>query len=330
MNTTRNQRLLRAFMGSVLPVALLLVAVLPMLWLRERLPDPLATHWGAHGEPNGAMRIHMTITFAMVIVGLPAVGFAWLARRRSLARGEGARGFAIAAFVATMGTASSWMITLRNLDADSWQQAGAFHPASALTLVILGLGAAIIAARLGSGIESAQVNPADVPSAGIAPGARAYWQGTARALWATAGVIAIGAAVILLACMQIMGLAGPGSAHLLPFGIVGLAMMFFTSIRMTADRNGVRIAYGAMGWPTQRIALAEIQRASVLQVNPLMHGGWGYRGSLKAFRRASIVLRRGEGVQLDLTGGRSLVITIDGATQAAGVINDLLARSAAR
>jgi hypothetical protein len=58
------------------------------------------------------------------------------------------------------------------------------------------------------------------------------------------------------------------------------------------------------------------------------HGGWGYRGSLKLFGRAAVVLRGGEGLQLDLADDKVLTITVDNAEEGAGLLNDLVASSA--
>jgi hypothetical protein len=40
-------------------------------------------------------------------------------------------------------------------------------------------------------------------------------------------------------------------------------------------------------------------------------GGWGYRGSLKLFRRAAVVTRLGEALQVDLTGARRFCVSVD-------------------
>jgi hypothetical protein len=181
----------------------------------------------------------------------------------------------------------------------------------------VGITLGAIAARFSRTLETQPtVAPRDIPTAGLAPGARAMWVGTSRTLWAAP------LAIILFAIGLALQFRVPGTGLLLL--AVGAAFLLFTSIRVTVDRNGVRIAYGLLGWPVQRIALAEIQQASMLQVKPMEWGGWGYRGSMKLMRRAAIVLRAGEGIRLELAGQRTLVITVDDAEQGAGVINDLI------
>ena len=40
-------------------------------------------------------------------------------------------------------------------------------------------------------------------------------------------------------------------------------------------------------------------------------GGWGYRGSLRLFKRAALVTRRGEALELTLTRKRRFIVTVD-------------------
>jgi hypothetical protein len=238
--------------------------------------------------------------------------------RRRARRGEVTGLMAIAASVGGLIAALSWATAHANLDIATWKQA---HPIGLLVIAPC-IGAAIVlgavAAWSSRVLETRHpAAPLGIPTAGLAPGARAMWVGTARTAWAAP------LAILLFA----MGLA---LQFRIPFiGLmqlaVGAACLLFTAIRVTADRSGVRIAYGVLGWPVQRVPLVEIQQASMLDVRPMEWGGWGYRGSMKVMRRAAIVLRAGPGIRLELAGKRTLVITVDDAEQGAGVINDLIA-----
>jgi len=53
-------------------------------------------------------------------------------------------------------------------------------------------------------------------------------------------------------------------------------------------------------------------------------GGWGYRWAGRG--RTGVIVRRGPGMLIRLRDGRRLAVTLDGATQAAGLVNDLLDR----
>ena len=61
-------------------------------------------------------------------------------------------------------------------------------------------------------------------------------------------------------------------------------------------------------------------------VSPLAEfGGWGYRVGRGG--RVGVVLRTGEGLQVERSGGRSFVVTIDDAATGAALLNTLAARS---
>jgi hypothetical protein len=54
-------------------------------------------------------------------------------------------------------------------------------------------------------------------------------------------------------------------------------------------------------------------------------GGWGYRGSRRAFGRSAVVLRGGGAIRLLLTDGTKFAVTVDDAAAGAGLLTDLLA-----
>ncbi|HTQ35910.1 MAG TPA: DUF1648 domain-containing protein [Steroidobacteraceae bacterium] len=309
----------RALLGIVLPVVVIVVALLPLWLFRGRLPQPLATHWNLHGQPNGAMPVMGLVILVTVLAGTAAAGMSVFAWRRNAGRREISVALAAAGFLGGQIAAVNWLTVLANLDAPGWRQAGHLHLPGVLLTVLAGGALAAILAWLGRGLENtAPAITGGMPSAGLAPGARAVWVGRARAGWVLWAVTIGSFALAILTSFR------APVAGVIPC-IVGLACLVFTSIRVIADRAGVRIAYGPFGWPVQRVQLADIRQATMLHVEPMAWGGWGHRGSLKIMKRAAIVVRAGEGLRLELTGERTLVITVDGAEQGAGLINDLLA-----
>jgi hypothetical protein len=90
------------------------------------------------------------------------------------------------------------------------------------------------------------------------------------------------------------------------------------------DSRGVRIR-SAMGFPSISIPLDNITSANVVDVNALsQYGGWGVRWNLGG--RLGIILRSGEALEIHRRKGLVVVITIDDATTAAGLINGLIQR----
>lgn len=318
MNTTTPSPLLRPALGIVLPLLLVVAALLPFWLYQARLPEPLAAHWGLDGRPDGAMRRAVLLALIGVLVVVPAAGMVFIARRRNAQRGDISGPLAVAGFVAGLTVTLAWMTVAANLDADSWRQAGGLSLLTAAVPVLIGAALGYGLSVLARPLESPRSAASTKPGVGLAHGARAVWIGSARSMWAKP--LMIGFVLMGAVLAGVRPLAG------VVVGLIGvLAGMSFTSIRVQVDRNGVRIAYGALRWPVQRVKLADIHRATAMHINPLAWGGWGYRGSLRVMRRAAVVLRGGEGMRLELSGERTLVITVDDAETAAGLINDLLA-----
>ena len=72
-----------------------------------------------------------------------------------------------------------------------------------------------------------------------------------------------------------------------------------------------------------------MERASVIDVSPLRDfGGWGWRVGHGG--RTGIVLRSGEALLVEQTGGRSLVITVEDAAQGAALLNTMAVRARGR
>jgi hypothetical protein len=135
-------------------------------------------------------------------------------------------------------------------------------------------------------------------------------------------VIVLGqAAVVSLLLGKMPGLVPyVNAAHVIILG----AFTLFAKIRVQVDARQLVIRYGYLGWPRQRLALARVSAARAVELAPLDHGGWGYRGSLRFFGRAAVVVRGGDALELDVDGGKRLSITLDDAESAARRINALV------
>ena len=132
--------------------------------------------------------------------------------------------------------------------------------------------------------------------------------------------MAIGGAIGVLLAAFFFTVALPFVA--LPFAVVALALTSFSTIAVTINSDGLHIAFGPWGVPTKRIPLGDIVAAQAIDVRPMRWGGWGYRW-IPWKRATAVVLRRGPGVKVDRVGGRTFVVTVDDASKAAAVLNDL-------
>lgn len=109
--------------------------------------------------------------------------------------------------------------------------------------------------------------------------------------------------------------------------LVVVVLLAAFRIRVRADASGFTVR-GLLGWPRIRVPLREIAGVTLVEVNPLSHfGGWGIRMGLTG-RRTGVVLRAGEAIEVARRSGRSLVVTVDDARAAAGVLATHLAHAA--
>jgi hypothetical protein len=99
--------------------------------------------------------------------------------------------------------------------------------------------------------------------------------------------------------------------------ITGLMLWAFTSVRVSVGPTGLRAGFGPLGWPRLRVELSEVTSVTIEDVVPMVYGGWGYR-MLPGVR--AIVIRSGEGLRVGRRGRSDLVITVDDAEVAAGVL----------
>jgi hypothetical protein len=162
--------------------------------------------------------------------------------------------------------------------------------------------------------------PAQLDSQGLTVGAPAFWSGTAsnRVLTVLAGAVSLMSAIMALRLAWWMG-----ASQL----FVGFVLEATSHIRVTVDARGLTVRYGRVGWIHQRIELGRIARASSLELEPMQHGGWGYRGSLTLMSKAAVVVRRGPAIQLELApSAKRFLVTVDGAPEAARVVNELVAQ----
>jgi len=302
----------------------LIGAALPMQLLSSRLPEPIAVHWGADLQPNGARAQRSALTPpALIIAG--ALLLSLIGASGAYVAGRAGR-LAIVTFGSGLAAATNATIILRNLDKATWNDADPQTP----MMLALQLGAPIAAAAVVHAIAWRAWRTVQPPAAAkgptlpLADGARAYWSGSAsnRVLLGVGGYLVLQAVVLWALLPQ---------SRLLPAGlvlhtVVVAALELFSRIRVTVDARGVAVRYGHLGLWTQRVPLDHIVRADAIELDPIAHGGWGYRGSRSLFGKASIVVRSGPAVQLDLRGGQQLFITVDDAGTAARLLNGLIGR----
>lgn len=296
----------------------LLGTSLPLLVGWSHLPERVAMHWGLAGADGSASKLGAIVSLTLVGL-LPLIGV-----RSKLDDGFRApTALATLVFVGLLASGSSVLITAMNWGRSNWGTAS--EPGllgMALLLGVPGAAAAMTYLLARRFYPEVRRRLDELPALSLAAGERAYWTGSAdnRWLWPVAAGLAV---------LAIMTARAPSSFAVIPPLVGLLAVVTLARIRVTVSERAVEVRYGLLGWPRQRIALGEIRSAEAFDLVPLAHGGWGYRGSLMAFRRASIVVRAGLALRLELDGDRRLSITVDHADEAAKLINGFVARSGA-
>ncbi len=310
----------RTGFGVVLPLGWLVLAVAPFLYAWDRLPEPIASHWGLSGPPNGALPRISVLAIHGGATALAAI-IAWIVTRpgtrsRSVSATCGLMTF-IGSLFAMLGVA----VVVANLDAPTWHDARPMSlPLVALLVVAATLAAAVVSRRARSlDAVLAPESPAERATVGLATGERATWIASAHNRWIG------GTALVLVGAAAAGRTLVPGWSAL---SCVGLALLLaaFAEIHARVDDRGLSIAFGPWRLPRMRVPLERIRGARTIEIEPMANGGWGYRGSLSIFGRAAVIVRRGEGLELRLDRDQVLIVSVDDAKTAAGLINDLAAR----
>ncbi|WP_201308736.1 DUF1648 domain-containing protein [Puerhibacterium puerhi] len=301
-------------------LALAVVAAAVAWGWRDELPDPVASHWSG-ARADGFMSLEADLA---VMVGTSAA-FVALFVAIGVRAGQSAAARKVAAAGAVGLSALMAVLVPGSLAAQRGlaDAADAPNPGTATALsfaAMVALGAAAWFAVPGDPPSRADGPvPADAPRVPLGDGERAVWLRRAAG-----GVgIAIGAVAVLVAVSSALA-SGTWGTLVVPLVLaLVLAAMFAFTVRVDATGLTVR---SALGWPRSHVPADEIERASVVQVRPFGDfGGWGWR--IGRDGRVGVVLRAGEGLLVERSGGRSLVVTVDDAATAAALLNTMAERA---
>ena len=312
----------RLVLGCGLPVALAVLGLAPYLVVRGDLPSRLATHFNEGGVPDGSMShaallISTGLMFAAGLVCTAVVA----ARRKPMSSFTGLGVAALGGFLMGLGAGILAQTAITQRSIASWTDASVSWP-GVVGSIILGLVGSAVAARAASLLPYLQISQplGSSPVMELGDDEHAVWSGTLR----SPVLIWVGIASLLV----MIRLAFATNGWLMTgIGVVaGGAILAISSIRVTADATGLRVAYGRLPWPSTHIPADQIASATAIEVDPKQWGGWGYRGSLRIMKQAAVVLRRGPGVRLDLTNGKVFVVTIDNPETPVALLNGVRAR----
>lgn len=291
---------------------------------RGRLPDPIATHMGSGGDPDGytSRDAFLPITAALQLgTGALLAATVWWTRGTS----GGQR--------ATTATATGLAGFLTYLDVMLLAANRGVDDAHDVRFALGHLGAAAGCAAVTAvlGWFAAGASPADDATAHTAPPPDAGYVADAdsseRLVWTrrVASPTLVRLSILLTAAGLALGIVSGWPAGLL-LGASGLLTGAFTAVRVTVDASGLTVGYGRIA--RTRVPLDRIAEAGTRNVRALGDfGGWGYR--VRPNTRG-VILRSGEALELRLAGGDTFVVTTPDARTAADVVNTLAARTRPR
>lgn len=306
----------RQLAAALAPAAVaLLVFLATWAGVRDRLPDPVATHFSGSGEADG-----FTSRGSVPWLGaLPLLGGALLGVMVARQRGAGFSRRALAGLAGVVSGLLGYLLTtVLHVNADAPTGREAELPLWQLPLA-LGVAALV-------GLASWYLAGPDAPAAGggapvaaaglrLGRGEAAVWSRRAgsRALSGTA--VVSGSVAVLLALVGSWGGAASTALVALVCGLLG-------SVRVTVDRRGVLVRAALLPRPRVHIPLERIAEAHSRPVAALGEfGGWGYRVRPGA---SGLVLRSGEALAARLRTGREFVVTVDDSATAAALLNGLI------
>ncbi|MEU8249464.1 DUF1648 domain-containing protein [Nonomuraea sp. NPDC048916] len=303
--------------GTAVTAALVAVP----LALRDRLPDPLAVHWGPAGAPDGQMSLMAGL---VAQVAMWAVIWAFLLgaamREQTLTRRLGRAYwwgtlFGGGLFVLGM----SGVTLLANLDAATWTDA-VLEPWQVIAVIVVASAAGVLGGHLGRGGPDPHAPAgAEPPRLDLRPGQRVVWVSRVTNPWLVA-VTTVAAAGLVVA--TVLDVAGASVGVVLPpLGILLLVGLLTASLTARVTADGLTIGFGPFGWPVRRIKLSKIDKAWSDTRYPSQVGGWGIRGLPGG---ATIMLRGGECLIIRYHSGGELAVSVDDAARGAALLNALL------
>ncbi|MEV0589184.1 DUF1648 domain-containing protein [Nonomuraea sp. NPDC050310] len=302
--------------------------LIPALLLRDRLPDPLATHWSSGGRPDSSMSLPVSLLFAIgifLVLWAVSMGVAVHGQvfDRRLSRGYW---WAVLAWSGLFAAGMELSTVLANLDAPAWTQARSPVWAAVTVLLVSVLGA-VAAGFAFRGAPDQPVPDGEAPPAlRLRAGERSVWVSRVLNPWLAllAALPAVVALVLLV--LWFIGVLPSATlwASLAGTLIVFVAGILTYTVSVRVSPAGVAVGFGPFGWPVRRIPLAKIETAWAEDRFPSQVGGWGIRG---VPGMAAIMIRGGDCLVLRYRSGGQLIISTDDARNGASLINALIAET---
>jgi hypothetical protein len=308
----------------VLPLLLAGIAIVIGFALSAQLPSSIVVHWNLAGKPNGYGSPY-SVPITLAAVSLPLIVLFGGAVILFSHRGP------LTPLLKILAVANTWHVIVLSVLLIGELLYPGIGANPGIALVIAFVGATAVATALWfvlppgiRGVGGA-VQPLPAPVT-LADGERATW---IRTTTASRGFILTFAGVYLLVgiVISIAALSHDGRFWWLSFIPVVVILLVLSNVAWTVrvDARGVLVR-SVVGIPFVRIPLDQVTSAGVTEVSALsQYGGFGIRWAFNG--RLGIIVRSGEALEVHRSKGLDLVVTIDDAATAAGLLNGLVGRS---
>ncbi|GAA1911150.1 DUF1648 domain-containing protein [Streptomyces sodiiphilus] len=283
----------------------------------DRLPDPMATHFGPGGGADGYLARPVALWVPVAFVVGMWLLFAWIplrsgpgpGRRPMLALGAGVGAMLGYVFVVTV-LVNTDVADAAEVALPIWHLAVSFGIAALVGLVVW---------RLAGPDPEPEADPAvPAPRLDLAEGEAASWSRR------TGSPLLGGVAVAAVVAALVLGVVGVRAA-VVPLLVAAAVTGALTGIRVTVDRHGLTVGHPLVRQPRKRVPLERIEAARTRRISALAEfGGWGYRIRPGA---SGLVLRSGEGLSVMLANGKEFVVTVEDSATAAALLNTLVERA---
>ena len=290
---------------------------------QDRLPDPVATHWGPGGIADGFSSLSNAVVTGAVLTVVPSLFLLVL-------------GLVVREHIWLPGTASGLAVMLSVVTFGSLRRQAGLSQAAGATigpeLVLGSLGGVLVGGLVVAilGVLDHRVprpqTTAPLPAGldALPPSRTLTWQGQTRQGRLGRWFVAMPAIVMLA-----FGLWAAWQRQwwlLLFVAVIGLVtglLLATLNCQVTITEARVVARGGGIAWLT--VPLDQIEYADTTQVHALEYGGMGMRVAVDGTR--ALVTDRGEALRLVRHQAPACVLTIDDAAGAAATVNALIAAS---